>query len=50
MSSWLFVNPALCVDVPTFNVGDGFLFWDIVDPTTATHKVLGDLIYNELVK
>lgn len=50
MSSCLFVNPAICVDVPTFDVGQQFLFWDIVHPTTAAQKVLGDFIYNALVK
>jgi len=49
MSSCLFANPALCVDVPTFDVGQQFLFWDIVHPTTAAHKVLGDFIYDALV-
>jgi phospholipase/lecithinase/hemolysin len=48
MASCLFVNPAACVDVPTFDVGQQFLFWDVAHPTTAAHKVLGDFIYNSL--
>jgi phospholipase/lecithinase/hemolysin len=50
MSTCLFVDPASCQDVPTFDVGQQFLFWDIVHPTTAAQKVLGDFIYSELVK
>jgi phospholipase/lecithinase/hemolysin len=49
MSSCLFVDPALCADVPTFDVGQQFVFWDIVHPTTAAHRVLGDFMYQALV-
>jgi phospholipase/lecithinase/hemolysin len=48
MSSCLFVNPASCQDVPTFDTGLQFLFWDVVHPTTAVHKILSDFIYNAL--
>jgi phospholipase/lecithinase/hemolysin len=47
----LFVDPALCQDVPSFlfkNVSLGFLFWDIVHPTTEAHKNLGDYLYEQL--
>lgn len=47
----LFVNPAQCQDVPGFlfnNVNLGFLFWDIVHPTTEVHKNLADYLYEQL--
>src|SRR5690606_30776473 len=36
-SACLFVDAATCPDVPTFDVGDAFFFWDAVHPTTAAH-------------
>jgi phospholipase/lecithinase/hemolysin len=48
MSTCLFVDPASCVDAPTFDVGQRFLFWDIVHPTTAAHRVLGNFLYAAL--
>ena len=47
----LFVDPSLCQDVPPtlFNRLDlGFLFWDIVHPTTEVHSILGDYVYDRL--
>jgi phospholipase/lecithinase/hemolysin len=49
MSACLFINPALCLDVPTFTVGP-FLYWDIVHPTTAAHRVLGEFLYHAAVQ
>jgi phospholipase/lecithinase/hemolysin len=48
MSACLFINPALCEDLPTFDVGDDFLFWDIVHPTTAAHRILAQFIFDGL--
>lgn len=44
----LFVNPASCVDVPTFNVGPGFFYWDVLHPTATVHKALGDYMCTRL--
>jgi phospholipase/lecithinase/hemolysin len=46
----LFTNPASCTDAPPalFNAFFGFLFWDIVHPTTETHKYLADYMYDQL--
>lgn len=56
MSACLFVNPALCTDVPawsrqadgTFATPFPLLFWDIVHPTTDAHRALGDYLYAAL--
>jgi phospholipase/lecithinase/hemolysin len=48
MSACLFVNPALCKSVPTFDVHGAFLFWDVVHPTTDAHKALADYLYLQL--
>jgi phospholipase/lecithinase/hemolysin len=50
MAACLFIDPGTCADVPTFDVGDQFLFWDIVHPTTAAYKVLGDYLYQALAR
>ena len=50
MSACLFIDPVTCADVPFFDVGDQFLFWDIVHPTTAAHRVLGDYLFQLLVQ
>lgn len=50
MSTCLFVAPVLCADVPTFDVGQQFVFWDIVHPTTAAHRVLGEFMYHALAQ
>lgn len=39
-SACLFVDPSTCPTVPTFDVGPGFFFWDVVHPTTTTHQAL----------
>jgi phospholipase/lecithinase/hemolysin len=48
MSLCLFIDPATCVDAPTFNTNAAFLFWDVVHPTTDGHRVLGQYLYDEL--
>ena len=44
----LFINPATCADVPNFDVGEPFLFWDALHPTTAAHRSLGRYLYDQL--
>lgn len=46
----LFTGPASCTDAPAslFNTFFGFVFWDVVHPTTEAHKYLGDYIYDQL--
>jgi len=44
----VFVNPAACQDVPTFDVGLQFLFWDAEHPTTAVHQQLAAYIASQL--
>jgi cholinesterase len=50
VSGCLFVNPASCIDMPAivFNAELGFLFWDVVHPTTEAHHFLGDYMYDQL--
>lgn len=50
LAGCLFVNPATCTDAPSalFNSFFGFLFWDVVHPTTEAHKLLGDYMYEQL--
>jgi phospholipase/lecithinase/hemolysin len=48
MSLCLFIDPATCADVPTFDVGENFMFWDIVHPTTAVHRLIGDYLFQSL--
>ena len=48
MSLCLFIGPATCADVPTFETNSAFLFWDVVHPTTDAHRVLGQFLYDEL--
>lgn len=50
MSGCLFINPASCIDMPpiVFNASFGFLFWDVVHPTTEAHRYLGDYMYQQL--
>jgi phospholipase/lecithinase/hemolysin len=47
-SMCLFLAPATCPDVPTFDVGDQFLFWDAEHPTTAVHQLLAQYIAGQL--
>ncbi len=49
MSGCIFIDPASCLPVPTFDVGNQFLFWDSVHPTTAAHRVLGEYIHARLL-
>jgi len=51
LSTCLFVNPASCSDAPPilFNASFGFIFWDVVHPTTEAHHFLGDYAYEQLV-
>jgi phospholipase/lecithinase/hemolysin len=48
MSACLFINPVTCADAPTFDVGNQFLFWDVVHPTTAAHRVIGEFLHASL--
>ena len=48
MSLCLFINPVTCADVPTFQTNSGYLFWDVVHPTTDAHRVLGEHLYAAL--
>lgn len=50
LSVCLFINPASCSDAPgfLFNADFGFLFWDVIHPTTEAHRFLGDYLYNDL--
>ena len=42
-------NAPTCHDVPTFNVGLQYRFWDAIHPTTGVHKVLGEAMYEALI-
>jgi phospholipase/lecithinase/hemolysin len=46
----LFTNPATCPNVPTFDVGLEYLFWDAEHPTTAIHRRLAQQMYGELTE
>ena len=52
MSACLFLDPATCMDMPALvfnqNTTFGFLFWDIVHPTTEAHRYLGDYMFDQL--
>jgi phospholipase/lecithinase/hemolysin len=50
MSACLFIDPATCLPAPTFDVGDQFLFWDVVHPTTEAHRVLGEYVYQRVIE
>jgi phospholipase/lecithinase/hemolysin len=50
MSTCLFVDPATCANVPTFNVPGTFVFWDVVHPTTVVHRVLGEYLHERLIE
>jgi phospholipase/lecithinase/hemolysin len=50
MSTCLFVDPATCADVPTFNVPGTFVFWDVVHPTTVVHRALGEYLHERLIE
>ena len=36
---------ATCQDVPTFDVGLQYLFWDAIHPTTEVHRLVGEAMY-----
>jgi phospholipase/lecithinase/hemolysin len=44
----LFLSPGSCPDVPTFDIGATFFYWDVQHPTTAVHQALGQHLYNSL--
>jgi phospholipase/lecithinase/hemolysin len=46
----IFTDPSTCRDVPTFDVGGQFLFWDAEHPTTAVHRLFAEHIYSALVQ
>jgi phospholipase/lecithinase/hemolysin len=50
LSVCLFINPAACSDAPDFlfNGNFGFLFWDVVHPTTEAHQSLADYLFDHL--
>ena len=48
MSLCLFINPATCADVPTFETNSEYLFWDVVHPTTDGHRLLGQYLFDTL--
>jgi phospholipase/lecithinase/hemolysin len=51
MSACLFLDPTSCLDMlPSFEFNEnyGFLFWDIVHPTTEAYRALGDYMYEIL--
>lgn len=48
MSLCLFIGPATCADVPSFETNSRFLFWDVVHPTSDAHRILGQYLYDEL--
>lgn len=52
MSACLFLDPTTCQDVPNsaFNVNLGFLFWDVVHPTTEAHRYLGEYMLDVLAE
>ena len=43
--SFCVFSPATCLDVPTFNVGLQYKFWDAVHATTEVHRVVGEAMY-----
>jgi outer membrane lipase/esterase len=47
-SSCLFVDPRDCTDVPTFQADARYFYWDVEHPATATHKLLGQYLYQKL--
>lgn len=44
----LFVDATTCVDVPTFDVGPGFFYWDVLHPTATVHEALGNYMCSQL--
>ena len=49
MAACLFFDPAGCPNVQfLFNVEPGFVFWDVVHPTTEAHRYLGQYMYLQL--
>ena len=45
------IDPASCLDMPlsSFNIDWGFLYWDVVHPTTEAHRAMGEYMYNQLL-
>jgi phospholipase/lecithinase/hemolysin len=46
----LFINPATCPNVPTFDVGLQYLFWDAQHPTTEVHRLLAQYLFQQLTQ
>jgi phospholipase/lecithinase/hemolysin len=46
----LFIGPSLCPDVAPelFRADLGYVFWDVVHPTTEAHEMLGEYMYEQL--
>lgn len=39
-----------CADVPTFNVGLQYQFWDALHPTTEVHRLFGEAMYEAVTR
>ena len=48
----LFIGPSLCPDVSPelFRADLGYVFWDVVHPTTEAHGMLGEYLYEQLAE
>lgn len=44
----LFVDATTCIDVPTFDVGPDFFYWDVLHPTATVHEALGNYMCTRL--
>jgi phospholipase/lecithinase/hemolysin len=49
-SHCLFIDPATCRDVPTFDVGWRHFYWDAEHPTTAVHALMSRHLFTMLVR
>jgi outer membrane lipase/esterase len=49
MSLCLIIDTDACQDVPTFDVGLNYVFWDVEHPTTEFHRLIATQIYQRLV-
>jgi phospholipase/lecithinase/hemolysin len=49
-SRCLFIDPATCRDVPTFDVGWRYFYWDAEHPTTAVHALLARHLFTTVVQ
>jgi hypothetical protein len=49
-SHCLFIDPATCRDVPTFERGLAAFLWDAEHPTTAVHALMARHLFTILVR